>query len=308
MALRFGLHTRPQFLSLEELRRAWIRADEARFSWISVADRVYPHPLEDRRQPCFEAVAMMAHLAGVTEHARVGCLMFNVAFRHPGVLVKAITTIDHISGGRAEFGIGAGTDYHAEHPEYGISAESSAVRMGRVEEALQLSRLLLSGEPVDFSGAHYRLSGAVCAPKPLNPHLRIWVGGQGARRTPRVAARFADGLNVPYMTASECAERFQALDGYCEEEGRDPGTIERSVSMNFYMGANDARAARNRREFEAREPRKAGALLGTVAEVVDTIGEYHRAGAETVNMVFRHSIDWDAYESFIEEVVPQFDR
>ena len=136
--------------------------------------------------------------------------------------------------------------------------------------------------------------------------MRLWVGGRGARRTPRIAAQHADGLNVPYMTVDECAERFRLLKQYCEDSGRDPESVTKSVSLNFYMGADERTAAANRKEFEEREPRRAGALLGTASEVIDTVDAYHRAGADFVNMVFRHSIDWDAYDAFIEEVIPHF--
>lgn len=306
MGLKFGLHTRPQFLSFDELVRAWVRADEGGFHWVSVADRLYTNPIRDRREPCFEAVAAMAHLASVTSRVRVGCLMFNVRFRHPGVLVKAMTTIDQIAGGRVEFGLGAGFDGQPEYADFGISDEDVSTRMCRLEEALVVTRALLGGEPVDFAGEHYRLNGAVSLPMPVASDMRLWVGGHGARRTPWIAARYADGMNVPYMTVDECAERFERLARYCVEAGRAPESVTKSVSLNFYMGADQKTAAVSRKEFEEREPRRAGALLGTSPEAIETVAAYHRAGANIVNMVFRYSIDWDAYDAFIEEVIPHF--
>jgi len=307
MSVKFGLHTRPQFLAYDELVKAWIRADQAGFYWISVSDRLYTKPIYEKQEPCYEAVAAMAHLAAVTERVKVACLMFNVRLRHPGVLFKAMATVNQIARGRVEFGLGAaGAPELPEYADFGMSDEDSSQRLERLEEALVITRALFGGEPVDFDGKYYRLTGARSSPGFGASGTRLWVGGTGARRTPRIAAEHADGMNVPYMTVEDCRERFDQLNRFCERAGRDPSAVLKSVSLNFYMGADERAAAQNRLEFEEREPRRAGALLGTPREAAETVNAYHEAGADIVNIVFRHSIDWEAYEAFAVEVLPQF--
>ncbi len=304
MALKFGLHTRPQHMALEEWQRVWRRADEAGFYWVSVSDRFYAMPLEERGSPCFEGVSALTALALATNKVRVGCLMFCSAYRNPGLLAKAAVTVDHISHGRLELGVGAGSG-EKQFRDFGYRFPPLKERMDQLEEYLQIVRSLLSEPVTNFSGKYYRMEGAVCSPKPVNPNLRIWVGGTGPKRTPRLAARYADGLNVPFLSPEEFRERVETLDRYCETEGRDPGSILRSVNLSFYMGADQASAERHRKQFEQAEIRRAGYLVGTPPEVVDRIEDYQRAGADIVNIAAR-TVDWEAFEAFIEEVLPHF--
>jgi F420-dependent oxidoreductase-like protein len=302
MAIRLGIHTGPQDLEMDELVRLWRRADQAGFHWISVWDHFYANPLVDRAHPCFEGVAAMTALAATTQRVRVGCLVFCALFRNPGLLAKAAVTVDHLSGGRAELGIGAGW-FEQEFREFGYGFPPLGERLDQLEEALWIVRSLLRDPVTSFKGRYYELEGAVCAPKPRG-RLRIWVGGRGERRTPRLAARFADGFNVPYLSPEDYRGRLEALDRACEAQGRDPATIERSVNVGFYMSA-DPRQAEQRKQALGHLGR-AGMLVGTVQETVDRIGEYERAGAQGLNIAFRPPIDWDAFETFIAEVLPHF--
>jgi F420-dependent oxidoreductase-like protein len=303
VTIKLGVHTGPQDLEMEELLRLWRRADEAGFHWISVWDHFYANPLVDRQNPCFEGVASMAALATATRRVRVGCLVFCALFRSPGLLAKAAVTIDHLSGGRAELGIGAGW-FEQEFREFGYGFPPLGERLDRLEEALAIVRSLLREPVTTFKGRHYQLEGAICAPKPRNPGLRIWVGGRGERRTPRLAARYADGFNVPYLSPEEYGRRLCALDRECERIGRDPAAIERSVNVGFYMSA-DAKSAALRERALGHLGRE-GMLVGTPQQAVDRIGAYQRAGAQGLNIAFRPPIDWDAFEAFIAEALPVF--
>ena len=305
MSLELGIHTGPQDLSMEELLRLWRRAEEAGFGWISVWDHFYANPLRSREDPCFEGVATMAALAAATERVRVGCLVFCSLYRSPAVLTKAVVTIDHISGGRAELGIGAGW-FEEEFREFGYDFPPLGERMDHLEESLQVVRSLLRDPTTSFKGRYHELDGAVCAPKPKNPALRIWVGGRGPRRTPRLAARYADGFNVPYLGPDEYGERIATLDRMCEQEGRDPAAIARSINVGFYMSADSASAERQSARSQALARAGGGMLTGSPQQVIDTIGAYERAGAQGLNLAFRAPIDWDAFEAFIGEVLPVF--
>lgn len=306
MPIKLGLHTGPQDLSMEELRRLWTRADEAGCHWISVWDHFYANPLVSRESPCFEGVASMSALAALTRNVRVGCLVFCSWFRSPGVLAKAAVTIDHLSGGRAELGIGAGW-FEQEFRDFGYDFPPLRERLDHLEETLAVVRSLLNEPVTTHKGRYHQLDGAVCSPKPVGEKLRIWVGGRGERRTPSLAARFADGFNAPYLPPDEYASRLRTLDRFCEAGGRDPAAIERSANLAFLMSA-DARTA-ERREAEVGASALAtggGALIGPPAQAIDRIGEYERAGAQGLNVAIRPPVDWDAFEAFLFEVLPVF--
>jgi alkanesulfonate monooxygenase SsuD/methylene tetrahydromethanopterin reductase-like flavin-dependent oxidoreductase (luciferase family) len=290
--MKLGIHAGPQDLPMEELKRLWKTGDDNGFHWISVWDHFYANPMNTRENPCFEGVAAMAGLATYTQNVRVGCLVFCALFRNPGVLAKAGVTIDHLSNGRADVGIGAGW-FEEEFREFGYGFPPLGKRLDQLEEALTIIKALWAGETVDFKGEYYDMHGAVCSPKPLG--LRLWIGGRGKLRTPRIAAKFADGFNMPYVSAELAADRLGRLVQACDRLGRDPGEIDTSVNLGFYMNSE-------------RQPDIApeGSLTGSVQETVDTIGEYADAGIQGINIAFRPPVDWDALQQYIEEVMPHF--
>jgi F420-dependent oxidoreductase-like protein len=306
MKLRIGLHTGPQNIPMEELRRIWQRADDAGFYWISVWDHFYANPLREREDPCFEGVASMAALAALTKRVRVGCLVFCTLFRTPGMLAKAATTIDHISGGRLELGLGAGW-FEEEFTDFGYGFPSLGRRMDQMEEAVQIIRSMLHEGASTFHGEFYDVDNAVCAPKPVQRRPRIWIGGRGSKRTPRMAAQYADGFNVPYLGPEEFKARQEALDAACEKIGRDPKELTRTVNLGFYMGADEKGAEKHRKTLEAlghAHISTEGNLQGTPAQVVDRIGQYIDAGASGLNIALRPPLDWEAFEAFIAQVMP----
>jgi F420-dependent oxidoreductase-like protein len=268
MAIKLGVHTGPQDLSMDELQRVWKRADEAGFYWIPVWDHFYANPLRERSDFCFEAVATMAALASLTSRVRVGCLVFSTLFRNPGLLAKAAVTIDHISGGRCELGLGGGW-FEEEFREFGYGFPPIKERLDQMEEAVQIVKSLFEEPVTHFTGRYYDLQGAVCAPKPVNGTMPIWIGGRGPKRTPRMAAQYADGFNMPYVSPQEFTQRTQRVDAVCEKLGRDPASIKRSVNLHFLMGADEA-GARAAREGLMKFPpdRRQGAVTGTAPEVV----------------------------------------
>lgn len=304
MSIKLGIHTGPQDLAMAELLRLWKRADESGFHWISVWDHFYANPLRARENPCFEGVAAMAALAAVTSNVRVGCLVFCALFRNPGLLAKAATTIDHISGGRAEIGVGAGW-FAEEFQDFGYPFPPIGERLDQLEEALPIIRSLWRDPVTNFSGKYYDIKGAVCGPKPMNPKMRLWVGGRGEKRTPRIAARFADGFNMPYLPPAAVKERLASLTAACGRIGRDPAELETSVNVHFQMSARTGDA--NKTEAQPAHV-VAGALIGGPQQAIDRIGEYVDAGVQGLNIAFRPPIDWDALEAYISEVMPVFQR
>jgi len=306
MPIKLGVHTGPQDLSMAELHRLWKRADEAGFHWISVWDHFYANPLESRNNPCFEAVASMASLASVTSRVRVGCLVFCASFRNPALLAKAAVTIDHISNGRCELGLGSGW-FEEEFREFGYGFPPLKARVDQREEAVQVIKSLLEDPVTNFKGRYFDIQGAVCAPKPLQKKLPIWIGGRGPKRTARLVAQYGDGHNLAYVSPEEFKTYQEGIERACEQVKRDPATITRSVNLHFLMGADEAGAKTARDKLQKFPPaQRLGAVTGTASEVIDRVAEYMEAGADGLNIAFRPPLDWDAIEAYIERVLPVF--
>ncbi len=309
--MRFGIHAGPQDCSLAELRRLWRIADEQGFHWCSVWDHLYSvSDLADPAKPAFEGVATMATLAAETRRVRVGCLVFCVCYRTVGVLAKAAVTIDHVSGGRCELGLGAGWN-EAEPRAFGFPFPPIGQRLHLLEESALVLRRLFDGERVTFAGRQLALTDAICEPRPVQPRLRLWIGGQGEKRLLRIVARHADGWNVPFLAPEVFAQRNQTLDRWCERERRDPRAITRTVNLGLAIGANEAEVTRQEENLRLMfgpltDFVRPGVLGGTPPQVIDRIGEYARAGAEWVILALRAPFDWQGVDLFVREVMPAF--
>ena len=292
------------------MRRLWRFADERGFDWFSVSDHFQETPPQGGDGNCYESVSTMAAVAVETTRVRVGCLVFCVGYRHPGVLAKAVTTIDHLSAGRADCGLGAGWD-EIEFASYGLPFPSIAKREDQLEEYAESLRMLFDLPRADFSGEHYRFVDAPNNPKPHQKRLPIWIGGSGERRTLRAAARFADGWNAPYLRPDEWRRKSGVLDEWCERIGRAPTEIARTINVGFYMGA-DAPGAKRHEELFQRHWSKdtrgmTGFLRGTPREAAGVVAAFVKAGAHRVNIALREGpYDWDALEAFVSDVMPQF--
>jgi alkanesulfonate monooxygenase SsuD/methylene tetrahydromethanopterin reductase-like flavin-dependent oxidoreductase (luciferase family) len=310
MALTFGIHIGHMGGPLPEMRKLWRFADQMGFDWFSVSDHFQESPPQGGGLPCFEGVTTLTAAALETTRVKLGSLVFCLGYRTPGLLAKSLTTIDHLSGGRVNCGIGAG--WHAiEFQAYGIPFPSIGVREDQLEEYAQVLRLLLDPavERAQFEGTHFRLEDAPNIPKPLQPHVPIWIGGQGEKRTLRAVARYADGWNAPYISPDVWSAKSRVLDGWCEKERRDPRAIARTVNVGFYLGADARAAARHEEVFQQHwknDPRR-GFLRGTPKDALELIAAYRDAGVERMNIAFRQGpYDWDALQAFVETVFPAF--
>ena len=308
MAVSLGVHIGQQNLASAELRALWRRLDAAGVDWISVWDHFYEAPFQDGSQPHYEALATLGALAADTTRARIGCLVFYVGYRNPALLAKAATTLDHLSGGRFELGLGAGWHIH-EASAYGYPFPDIGTRLDMLDEGAAVVRRLLQEPRVTFSGRHFQVDDAVCAPKPLQDRLPLWIGGLGERRTLEVAARRADGWNAAYVSAAEFGRLSQVLDHWCEAEGRDPASIRRGVNIAFHMALDAAGLDRERTKIAAdwgaqAERITGGALLCTPSEAAERVHEYVANGAASVNVALRAPWNQDALDVYVEEVMP----
>ena len=193
-------------------------------------------------QPIFEGWLTLAAWAAITKRVTVGLMVGANTFRNIGVTTKLATTLDHVSGGRAILGIG-GAWFEREHDAFSIEFGSSVgERLDRLEEAVPLLRRLFDGDRVTHQGDHYRLNEAVCEPPPIQSHLPILVGGSGPRKTLRTVARHADAWNTSGFV-DEARGKMETLLGHCRDVGRDPATIEMTISFPIVVrdSADDAR-------------------------------------------------------------------
>ncbi|MFI5258295.1 MAG: TIGR03560 family F420-dependent LLM class oxidoreductase [Candidatus Limnocylindrales bacterium] len=198
---------------------AFVRSDH----WLSLQG--------DWSAPATDAWTTLAGLARETARIRLGTMVSPVTFRLPIALAKAVATVDEMSGGRVDLGIGAGW-YEPEHDRFGIPYPPIGERFEMLEEQLQIVVGLWTQSAFSFDGRHYRVHDAVCEPKPIHkPHPPIVVGGNGKPRLVRLAARFADELNLDNPTPEACQEVFPRLDAECRVVGRDPASVRRSVML-----------------------------------------------------------------------------
>jgi len=312
MALSLGAHVGQQNMSMDTMRALWRKLDQAGFDWISAWDHFYEAPPAGGTVPHFEALATLGALAAETKRARLGCLVFYVGYRNPALLAKAATTLDHISGGRFELGIGAG--WHLwEAAAYGYDFPPVATRLDMLDEAATIIRSMLTQERTTFAGKHFRVDNASCLPRPVQQRLPLWIGGVGEKRTLRLVARHADGWNAAYISPKEFGRLGAILDQWCEREGRSPKNVRRAVNLTFNLALDAKGAAREaeklRKEWGAAADRIAGgALTGTPVQAVERIMEYIEAGANEVNIALRAPFDAQALDAYIEEVVPEIRR
>jgi alkanesulfonate monooxygenase SsuD/methylene tetrahydromethanopterin reductase-like flavin-dependent oxidoreductase (luciferase family) len=216
--VRFGLKVSGQGTTTDALQTCWRIADEARFDHLWDFDHLAGVKSSGLESPIFDGWSLLPAMAVATQHVRLGCLVTGNTYRHPGVLAKSAVTVDHLSHGRLEFGIGAAWS-EAEHAMYGI--EGLEHRVGRFSEALQVFKMLWTEDRTTFRGRYYNLKDAIANPKPIQkPYPPIWIGAKGDM-TLKLVARHADVWNVTGVkNAGEAAAAGERLHAACEAEGR----------------------------------------------------------------------------------------
>ncbi|PZF79561.1 LLM class F420-dependent oxidoreductase [Jiangella anatolica] len=252
-----------------------------------------------------DAWTTLAGLARETSRIRLGTLVTAATFRHPGVLAIQVAQVDQMSGGRVELGLGAGW-YAREHEAYGIPFPEQ--RFGLLEEQFAVVTGLWNtapGSTFSYSGAHYTISDSPGLPKPVQQPVPLIVGGNGPRRTPALAARYAAEYNTSFPAKAEIGDRFLAVRKACEEAGRDPDSLVYSVALTAVCGADEAEYAR-RAAAIGRDPAelRAKSLAGTPQELVDGINAIRELGGSRVYLQILDLSDLDHLELIAAEVAP----
>lgn len=227
--MRFGLKTNQHHLTWPELSSRVRYAEDQGFDGAWLFDHLKAMA-GDEPAPCMEAWTLLAALASTTSRIRLGVMMTGVMFRHPSLLAAEAVTVDQISGGRVELGIGASSS-EEEHRELGFAFPGATERSERLEEAVQVMQRLMSGDDTTFGGAHYRLDGATYRPRPVQtPHPPIWIGAGGERLTIPVAARIADVWHA-FDDFEDLPRKIEVLETHAEQAGRDPASIVRATTL-----------------------------------------------------------------------------
>ena len=231
--LRFGIHSGQQHATFDEYLAIWQLAEQVGLDWASVFDHFQPIQ-SDTTGPCFEGYTLLAAMAAHTERLRCGIIVTGVTYRHPALLANMAATIDHVSHGRMEFGVGAAWN-EDEHHEYGIPMPRLGVRMDMLDEACRVVKALWREPRANFAGEHYTLTEAKCEPKPLQDPMPLWIGGSGEKRTLRIVAEHATGWNTFHGDPAEYRHKLDVLERHCEAVQRDPATIRKQVVMRTVL-------------------------------------------------------------------------
>jgi F420-dependent oxidoreductase-like protein len=255
-----------------------------------------------------DAWITLAGLARDTSTIRLGTLVTAATFRLPGPLAISVATVDAMSGGRVELGLGAGW-FDEEHRNYGIPFPDLGERFDRLEEQFAILTGLWTapeGETFSFSGKHYSIGDSPALPKPVQrPHPPLIVGGGGPKRTPRLAARYADEYNLPFSSVDDTRAAFDRVRAACDEAGRDAGSLVYSAAQVLCVGADEAEVER-RAAAIGREPAelRAHGVAGTPAEAVEKLKQYAALGATRAYLQVLDLSDLDHLRLVAAEVLP----
>jgi F420-dependent oxidoreductase-like protein len=262
-----------------------------------------------------DAWTTLAALAARTTTLRFGTLVSPATFREPALLANAAATVDHVSGGRIELGLGAGW-MEREHRAFGFPFPETAVRLEMFAEQLEIVHRLWTDDRVDFRGRHYTLENAPALPKPLQqPRPLLLVGGSGTRGTAEPAARFADEYNSPFVSPEDYATVRAKVVRACERAGRDPATMSFSTMTGCLIGSTRDEALERARQLYGRVRRDADfdtwldrygerSLIGSVDEVAARLREYEQAGCERVMLQHLLHADLEPVRLIGRELAP----
>lgn len=271
--VRFGMKLSGQDTTIEALRTVWRLADESGFDHVWDFDHLASIGAGGPDRPVYEGWALQAAMAEATKRVRIGCMVTGNTYRNPALLAKLAVTVDHLSGGRLEFGIGAAWAA-IEHSMYGI--EGLDHRVGRLSEALQIIKSLWTEERTNFDGRYYKMTDAIANPKPVQkPYPPIWIGASG-ETTIKLVARYADVWNTGSAEIDKGTEVIARLEDACGAVGRDPSEIRRSIQFAWDGRDRSRLLEQSARYFELGfteqilmlDPPKATMLAGKLADAL----------------------------------------
>lgn len=260
----------------------------------------------------FDCMALMAGLAAATEKIRIGTLVICNSYRNPALLAKELTSIDHISGGRLEVGIGAG-HVEPEYKAYGYEFPPIGTRLKQFEEGIQILKAMFTEPRASFTGKYYSIANAINVPQPVQkPHPPILIGGKGEKVLLRLVAKYADRWNYFDDGTLKLADKLAVLRNHCDAVGRDPSTLTISEKLMVCIGTTQAEVDRKWQKWMASPDvpfLTVSAVKGTPAQVGERIQQKVREGVSLFIIYFSDLLEtFDSLELFQREIMPAFNR
>jgi F420-dependent oxidoreductase-like protein len=311
--LDFGLQIEPQYgFSYEGIRGIATEAERLGFESLWVSDHFFMTP-ESVDTPCLECWTTLSSLARDTGRLRLGAMVASQSYRNPALAAKMAATVDNISGGRLNFGVGAGWK-DVEYTAYGYPFPSPDTRIRQLNDSLEIATRMWTEERATYEGKYYSVKNAICAPKPMQkPHPPIWVGGTGSF-TLKIAARHADAVNFAWtIPVPKFKEKLEEFRVYCEARGRDYAGIRKSAGLMITMAEDEdaLKALLRQREANKDTPyakylaKQPANLIGTTTQVAARIREYTALDVNHFILRFHYGEEVEGMRIFTEKVKPR---
>jgi F420-dependent oxidoreductase-like protein len=310
--IRFGIQTWQQNASFEEIRNLWVRADALGYDSLWVFDHFYPAFGSDPAGPCMEGWTLLSALSQYTRRARIGTLVNGNTYRNPCVMAKMAATIDIMSGGRLNLGIGAGW-FELEHRSFGINFKTIPGRLQALDESVQIIKGMFTQDKTTLKGRQYDVVDAVCNPKPITkPHPPILVGGHGERTLLKIVARHADMWNSR-GGAEQMKHMIATIERHGDTVGRDTDEIEKTTMIALCYRAPKEREQATMAivgAMSGQSPQEARKqiVIGGKQECLDTIERYVKVGVTHFIFMMMAPYQLEDIERFAEDVFPAVRR
>jgi len=301
----------------EILKKVAVEAEKLGFDSFWLNDHLFTFPQSPT--PFLECWTTLSALASETKEIRLGTLATCASFRWPSLLAKMASTLDVISGGRLELGIGAGW-YEAEYKAYGIPFPPTETRIKKLEETVRILKDMWTKEKTTFHGKYYHLENAICSPKPVQkPHPPIWICGGGEKLTLRVVAKYGDGCNFSDVTSEEYERKLNVLKKHCLKVGRNIETIQKSIASCVFIADSKQEAKRTALRVKIATPLRTVQemsfedfvephIFGTPKLCIRKIKQYMNVGVEYFMLCFPCSDILRSLSLFAEKVMSFFQR
>lgn len=296
------MHSGQQYETASAFLHMAQRCESLGYDWVSGFDHF--RPPDGPTGPCMEGTTLIAAVAARTRRIRCATLVLGVAYRHPAVVASIAATIDQISAGRFELGVGA-TWHDGAHEQYGIALPPLRARMEMLDEACHVMRSLWTRESTTFEGRHYTLRDATLEPKPVQAHLPLAIGGAGERRLLRIVAEHADIWNTMAGDLGTYRHKVEVLAAHCADVGRRPAGIRRSVLLRAVLGRDEREARERLDELVPRDSSMRATIFnGTPEHCAEHLGRFAALGAGDFLLNVRPPLDWHTLELMATEVAP----
>jgi len=312
--IRFGFQSGQQNVTWERMRDVWTKFDAWGYDSLWAFDHFYPIFTPDPAGPCMENWTLLAALSQRTNRARIGALVNSNTYRNPCLTAKMAATLDHVSGGRLNLGLGAGW-YELEHRSFGFDFKTLRGRLEALDESCRIIKQMFTEDRTTLEGKHYHVVDAICNPKPLQkPRIPLMIGGRGEKSLLKIVARHADMWNTMHANPAEMKRLIDVIERHGDTVGRDTDEIEKTIMMPLCYKAPKERE----RMISATVASMAGItpeqardriMIGSKDECLDKIADYIKVGV--THFIF--SLRWpilveEEFQAFAEEVIPAVRR